>query len=83
MSRSNEQKMCLSSVNLNEQQSLTDHAIDLQLSHNVEIHKQSLHEKFTPQAVYFIKSLISEQFSKQVALPLYLEFQKERQRKVN
>lgn len=62
-------EMLLCKVFSARQQSLTDHAIDLQLSRNVEIRKQSLHEKFTPQAVSFIKSLISDQFSKQVALP--------------
>jgi len=51
------------------QQSLADHAIELQLTHDIEIKKQSLHEKFTQQAVSFIKSLISFQLSKRIALP--------------
>ncbi len=51
------------------QQSLTDHIVDLQLTRDVEIRKQSLHEKFNEQAVAFIKSLVSYQISRRIALP--------------
>ncbi len=62
-------EMLLCKVFSAKQQSLTDHAIDLQLTRDIEIKKQSLHEKFNQHAVAFIKSLISSQLSKRIALP--------------
>jgi hypothetical protein len=51
-----------------DQESLVDHAIDLQLNRGIEIKKQSIHTKFTDRAVDFIKSLVSLQLAKKLDL---------------
>ncbi len=51
------------------QESLVDHAIDLKLNRGIEIKKQSIHSRFTDNAVNFIKSLVSNQLSKRLSLP--------------
>lgn len=46
--------------------SLTDFAREFKLRYGKLIRKQSIHDKFTSHAVNFIKSLVTEQLSKQV-----------------
>lgn len=52
-----------------DQESLMGHAIDLKLNRDIDIKKQSIHEKFTDKAVDFLKALLSVQLSKKFTSP--------------
>lgn len=45
------------------QQSLTDHIYELQSQQNISIRKQSLHNRFTPEAVAFLQKVIGNQLN--------------------
>lgn len=50
------------------QESLSDHVYELQTSQSISIKKQSLHNRFTPQAVSFIKKVVSNKLKSYVSL---------------
>lgn len=58
-----------------DQQSLLDHQSELALAGQVDISRQSIHERFTPEAVKFIKALLAEQITaSNVPLPMLSSF---------
>jgi len=56
--------------------SLPDMTADLDQQFSVEISKEGLHKKFTPQAVGFLKALITSQLSAQQSLQIDRELKK-------
>ncbi|MEL6537058.1 MAG: hypothetical protein AAFQ98_16675, partial [Bacteroidota bacterium] len=58
------------------QQSLLDHQRELSIHAGVEITKQSLDQRFTPQATAFIKVLLSEQMDEVIdySIPMLASF---------
>lgn len=61
--------MLLTKCFSSDQESLTGHAIDLKLNRDIDIKKQSIHNKFSDKAVYFLKALLSVQLSKKFTVP--------------
>lgn len=57
----------------NGQMSLNDHVTDLDLTHKVDIRKQSLQERFTKSSVAFIKKLIELQLCAQLTRSINVE----------
>lgn len=50
----------------NGEMSLNDHCISIKQEHGITIQKQSLDERFNPEAVSFVKELLKEQLSNQI-----------------
>ena len=61
--------MLLTKCFASDQESLTGHAIDLKLNRDIDIKKQSIHNRFSDKAVDFLKALLSVQLSKKFIVP--------------
>ena len=46
--------------------SLNDHSFDLQLKHNVQVRKQSLHQRFNAESVKFVHTLLAQHLEQQI-----------------